>query len=437
MSNMFTSLSQKTTIGIVGLGYVGLPLAVEFGKKMRTLGFDLSVEKVEGYRRNIDYNGELGSHELEAATQLSFDSNPAVLEEADFIIVAVPTPITSSKQPDLSALIESSKIVGKHMKRGAIIVYESTVFPGATEDVCIPILEEHSSMKWKQGFWVGYSPERINPGDKERTVANITKVVSGDTEATLNQIADLYERIIAAGVYKASSIKVAEASKVIENIQRDLNIALINELAMIFKLVGIDTLEVLEAAGSKWNFLPFRPGLVGGHCIGVDPYYLTYKAETLGYHPEIILSGRRINDSVAAYVAQQTIKQIIKNGTAIKDASIILLGITFKENCADLRNSKVIDLVRELQDYGCHVYTHDPIANTEAAMREYGITLYKWEELPRNVDAIVAAVPHAEYLDMGEKVILGGLKSGGVFIDIKSSYSPKAIKSAGASLWRL
>jgi UDP-N-acetyl-D-glucosamine/UDP-N-acetyl-D-galactosamine dehydrogenase len=437
MSNMFTSLSQKPTIGIVGLGYVGLPLAVEFGKKMRTLGFDLSVEKVEGYRRNIDYNGELGSHEFEAASQLSFDSNPAVLQEADFIIVAVPTPITSSKQPDLSALIESSKIVGKHMKRGAIIVYESTVFPGATEDVCIPILEEHSSMKWKQDFWVGYSPERINPGDKERTVTNITKVVSGDTEATLDQIADLYERIIAAGVYKASSIKVAEASKVIENIQRDLNIALINELAMIFKLVGIDTLEVLEAAGTKWNFLPFRPGLVGGHCIGVDPYYLTYKAETLGYHPEIILSGRRINDSVAAYVAQQTIKQIIKNGTAIKDATIILLGITFKENCADLRNSKVIDLVRELQDYGCHVYTHDPIANKEAAMREYGITLNKWDELPRNVDAIVAAVPHAEYLDMGEKGILGGLKSGGVFIDIKSSYSPKAIKSAGAFLWRL
>lgn len=434
---MFTSLSSKPTIGIVGLGYVGLPLAVEFGKKMRTLGFDLSVEKVDGYRRNIDYTGELSTHELEAASQLSFDTSPSVLQEADFIIIAVPTPITSSKQPDLSALIESSKIVGKHMKRGAIIVYESTVFPGATEDVCIPILEEHSSLKWKQDFWVGYSPERINPGDKERTVTKITKVVSGDTEATVNQLADLYESIITAGVYKASSIKVAEASKVIENIQRDLNIALINELAMIFKLMGVDTLEVLEAAGTKWNFLPFRPGLVGGHCIGVDPYYFTYKAQMLGYHPEITLSGRRINDSVAAYIAQQTIKQMINNGTAIKDAKIILLGITFKENCADLRNSKVIELVRELQDYGCLVYTHDPIANTESAMREYGITLNKWEELPRNVDAIVAAVPHAEYLAMGENVLLGGLKSGGVFIDIKSSYSPEAIKSTGASLWRL
>lgn len=437
MTKIFNSLKPKPTIGIVGLGYVGLPLAVEFGKKMRTLGFDLSAEKVDRYRRNIDCTGELSTQELEAASQLSFDTNPSVLQEADFIIVAVPTPITSSKKPDLSALVESSKIVGKHMKRGAIIVYESTVFPGATEDVCIPVLEEHSSLKWKQDFWVGYSPERINPGDKERTISKITKVVSGDTDATVDKLADLYESIITAGVYKASSIKIAEASKVIENIQRDLNIALINEFAMIFKLMGIDTLEVLEAAGTKWNFLPFRPGLVGGHCIGVDPYYLTYKAEGLGYHPEITLSGRRINDSVAAYIAQQTVKQMIKNGTAIKDSKIILLGITFKENCADLRNSKVIDLVRELKDFGCHVYTHDPIASTEDAMREYDITLNKWEELPRNVDAVIAAVPHAEYLAMGENVILGGLKSGGVFVDIKSSYSPEAVKSIGASLWRL
>ncbi len=432
-----TSSNKQSKIAIIGLGYVGLPLAIEFGKKMQTIGFDLSVEKVERYRRQIDVTGEITAEDIRTATLLQFHSNPEVLQEADFIIIAVPTPITSSNQPDLTALIESSRIVGKHMKRGAIIVYESTVFPGATEEVCIPVLEEHSCLKWKEDFWVGYSPERINPGDKERTVTKITKVVSGDTEATAKELVDLYESIIVAGVYKARSIKVAEASKVIENIQRDLNIALINELAMIFKLLDIDTLEVLEAASTKWNFLPFRPGLVGGHCIGVDPYYLTYKAGMLGYHPEITLAGRRINDGMATYIAQQTIKRMIENDTSIKDANIIVLGITFKENCADLRNSKVADMVSELQDYGCNVYVHDPIAKSEDAKREYGITLNKWKELPRNVDAIVAAVPHAEYLAYNEIKVLDKLKSGGVFIDIKSIYSPEAIKSSGASLWRL
>ncbi len=437
MTKTPTSLNKQSKIAIIGLGYVGLPLAVEFGKKMQTIGFDLSVEKVEGYRRKIDLTGEITPEDIRNATLLQFHSNPEVLQEADFIIIAVPTPITLSNQPDLTALIESSRIVGKYMKRSAIIVYESTVFPGATEEVCIPILEEHSCLKWKKDFWVGYSPERINPGDKKRTVSKITKVVSGDTEATAKKLVDLYESIITAGVYKARSIKVAEASKVIENIQRDLNIALINELAMIFKLLGIDTLEVLEAASTKWNFLPFRPGLVGGHCIGVDPYYLTYKAGMLGYHPEITLAGRRINDGMATYIAQQTIKQMIENDTNIKDAKIIVLGITFKENCADLRNSKVADMISELQDYGCKVYVHDPIAKSEDAKREYGITLNKWEELPRNVDAIVAAVPHAEYLAYNEVILLDRLKSGGVFVDIKSGYSPEAIKSTGASLWRL
>ena len=437
MAKMSTSFNQQTTIAIVGLGYVGLPLAVEFGKKMHTIGFDLSVKKVEGYRRHIDFTGELSTHELKAASQLRFDTNPSVLRQADFIIIAVPTPITSSNQPDLTALIESSKIVGQNMKRGAIVVFESTVFPGATEELCIPVLEDHSFLKWKQDFWVGYSPERINPGDKERTVSKIIKVVSGDTEATTNELVGLYESIITAGIYKASSIKVAEASKVIENIQRDLNIALINELAMIFKLLDVDTLEVLEAAGTKWNFLPFRPGLVGGHCIGVDPYYLTYKAGMLGYHPEITLAGRSINDGMATYIAQQTIKQMIENDINIKGANIIVLGITFKENCADLRNTKVADMVSELQDYGCNVYVHDPIAKIDEAKREYGINLKKWEELPRNVDAMVAAVPHAEYLAQSEIILLDKLKSGGVFIDIKSSYSPEAIKSIGASLWRL
>ncbi len=437
MTQISTFLKKNTIVAIVGLGYVGLPLAVEFGKKMDTIGFDLSVEKVEGYRRHIDLTGELSTDELKAASHLCFDTNPSILQEADFIIIAVPTPITSSNQPDLTALIESSKIVGQYMKKGAIIVFESTVFPGATEELCIPVLEEYSTLKWKQDFWVGYSPERINPGDKERTVSKIIKVVSGDTEATTDKLTDLYESIITAGIYKASSIKVAEASKVIENIQRDLNIALINELAMIFKLLDVDTLEVLEAAGTKWNFLPFRPGLVGGHCIGVDPYYLTYKAGMLGYHPEITLAGRRINDGMATYIAQQTIKLMIENDINIKGANIIVLGITFKENCADLRNTKVADMVSELQDYGCNLYVHDPIAKLEDAKREYGITLNKWEELPQNVDAMVAAVPHAEYLAKSEIILLDKLKSGGVFIDIKSSYSPEAIKSIGASLWRL
>mgnify|MGYP001181098034 FL=1 len=437
MTPILHSSDKQLTIAIVGLGYVGLPLAVEFGKKVPTLGLDLSTEKVAAYRRHIDPNGEVSKQDLQAANQLQFHTDPAVLQEADFIIIAVPTPLGVAHQPDFTPLIKSSETVGKHLKRGAIVVYESTVYPGATEEVCIPILEKHSGLKWKQDFWVGYSPERINPGDTERTVTKIVKVVSGDTASTLDKVAEVYESIVTAGVYKASSIKVAEAAKVIENTQRDLNIALMNELAIIFDFMGIDTLEVLKAAGTKWNFLSFRPGLVGGHCIGVDPYYLSHKAEILGYHPEVILAGRRINNGMAAYVAQQTIKQMIDNGTNIKDAKVIVLGLTFKENCSDLRNSQAADLVKELQDFGCEVHVHDPQAEPEQALHEYGITLSEWGQLPQNADAIVAAVSHAEYTTQPVTNLLALLKPGCVFIDIKSAYSREDITAAGACLWRL
>jgi UDP-N-acetyl-D-galactosamine dehydrogenase len=437
MIPILRSSDKQLTIAIVGLGYVGLPLAVEFGKKVPTLGLDLSTEKVEAYRRHIDPTGEVSKQDLQAATQLQCHTDPAVLQEADFIIIAVPTPLGVAHQPDLTPLIKSSETVGKHLKRGAIVVYESTVYPGATEEVCIPILEKHSGLKWKQDFWVGYSPERINPGDTERTVTKIVKVVSGDTASTLDKVAEVYDSIITAGVYKVSSIKVAEAAKVIENTQRDLNIALMNELAIIFDFVGIDTLEVLKAAGTKWNFLSFRPGLVGGHCIGVDPYYLSHKAEILGYHPQVILAGRRINNGMAAYVAQQTIKQMIGNGTNIKGAKVIVLGLTFKENCSDLRNSQAANVVKELQDFGCEVHVHDPQAEPEQALHEYGITLSEWGQLPQNADAIVAAVSHAEYTTQPVTNLLALLKPGCVFIDIKSAYSPEAITAAGACLWRL
>ena len=429
--------ATESVVAVVGLGYVGLPLAVEFGKKRRTLGFDLSAEKVAAYKQFVDPTGEVSRDTLQAAKLLECSTDPAILREADFIVIAVPTPVGDAHQPNFTPLIESSKTVGRNLKKGAIVVYESTVYPGATEEICIPILERESGLQWKRDFFVGYSPERINPGDKERTVTKITKVVSGDTPQTLQKVADTYSSIITAGVYPASSIKVAEAAKVIENTQRDINIALMNELAMIFDRIGIDTLEVLKAAGTKWNFLPFRPGLVGGHCIGVDPYYLTHKAEMLGYHPQVILAGRRINDGMAAFVAQQSVKELIRNGTNIKGAKVIVLGLTFKENCPDLRNSKVADVVRELQEFGCEVHVHDPLATAAEASHEYGITLTDWSGLPLQADAIVAAVSHAQYLAMPLAELLAPLKPGGVFIDIKSTYPPEAIAAAGAHLWRL
>ena len=424
-------------IAVVGLGYVGLPLAVEFGKIYPTVGVDLSEEKVAAYRNFIDPTGEVSSADLRSATQLTCHTNAEVLKDADFIVVAVPTPVDAAHVPDLSPLVGSSTAVGKNLKKGTIVVYESTVYPGATEEVCIPLLEKHSGLKWKKDFFVGYSPERINPGDKERTVTKIVKVVSGDTPETLKTVSEVYGSVITAGVYPASSIKVAEAAKVIENTQRDLNIALMNELALIFNKIGIDTLEVLKAAGTKWNFLPFRPGLVGGHCIGVDPYYLTHKADMMGYHPQVILAGRRINDGMAAYVAQQTVKKIIQAGGAVKGSKVIVLGLTFKENCPDLRNSKVADVVKELQEFGCDVSVHDPLAESKEAMHEYGIALIEWKALPNQVDAIVAAVSHTEYTSKPITELLEKLKPGGVFIDIKSTYSPEAIKAAGITLWRL
>ena len=437
MTTFCQSLNDKDTIAIVGLGYVGLQLAVEFGKKRLTYGYDFSKAKVKAFRNYVDLTGELNSQDLKKATHLQYHADPVILEKANIIIIAVPTPVDSANQPDFRSLISSSETVGKHLKPGSIVIYESTVYPGATEEVCIPILEKHSQLKWKEDFWVGYSPERINPGDTEHTVTKVVKIVAGDTLATLDKIAEIYASIIPAGVYKANSIQVAEAAKVIENIQRDLNIALMNELAIIFDLVGVDTIEVLKAAGSKWNFLPFRPGLVGGHCIGVDPYYLSHKAETLGYHPELILAGRRTNNNISNYIAQQTIKKMISNGTNILGASVIVLGFTFKENCSDLRNSKVADLVKDLQDFGCEVLVHDNLANPIQVKEEYGITLTDWDKLPQNVDAIVAAVAHSYYTTKSVSNLLTPLKPGGVFIDIKAAYTPDDVIATGATLWRL
>ena len=425
-----------TTIAVIGLGYVGLPLAVEFGKKFKTLGFDLSADKIAAYARHVDPTGEVSGDNFRAAVQLSCSTDPKTIAAADVIIVAVPTPVDAAHQPDFTPLVKSSESVGKHMKRGAIVVYESTVYPGATEEVCIPILEKHSGMKWKTDFFVGYSPERINPGDKERTVTKITKVVAGDTPETLAKVAEVYGAIITAGVYPASSIKVAEAAKVIENTQRDLNIALMNELAVIFHRIGIDTLEVLKAAGTKWNFLPFRPGLVGGHCIGVDPYYLTHKAEMLGYNPQVILAGRRINDSMGKYIAEQTIKHMIAGDLQVKGANVIVLGMTFKENCPDLRNSKVIDVVRELTTFGVNVFIHDPIADAAECEHEYGVTLTAWDKLPQ-ASAIVAAVAHSEYADMGLASIATKAVKNAVFADVKSSHSTQAVADLGLNGWRL
>ena len=430
------TITENTVVAVVGLGYVGLPLAVEFGKKYRTVGYDLSEAKIASYRNHCDPTGEVSPESLKTATRLNVSTDPAVISEADIIVVAVPTPVDEAHIPDFSPLVASSTTVGRHMKKGAVVVYESTVYPGATEEVCIPLLEQHSGMKWRQDFHVGYSPERVNPGDKDRTITKIVKVVSGDDAVTLEAIGNLYESVITAGVHRASSIKVAEAAKVIENTQRDLNIALMNELAIIFDKMGIDTLEVLQAAGTKWNFLPFRPGLVGGHCIGVDPYYLTHKAEMLGYHPQVILAGRRINDGMAAYVAQQTVKQMIDAGSCIKGAKVIVLGLTFKENCPDIRNSKIADLVLELQDYGCHVLVHDPIADPADAQDVYDIALIPWETLPQ-ADALIAAVSHRHYLDMSLVVLLSKLKPNGVFIDVKSAYSHQEIAEKNIRVWRL
>jgi UDP-N-acetyl-D-galactosamine dehydrogenase len=423
-------------VAVVGLGYVGLPLVVEFGKTLHTIGFDIDATRVARCLDGQDPSREIGDDDMRAAHLAEYSADARCLNAADIILVAVPTPVDQARIPDFGPLLSASRLIGTHMKPGAIVVYESTVYPGATEEVCIPELERASGGRWKQDFFVGYSPERINPGDREHRLTNVVKVVSGDTAETLDKVAALYERIVQPGVHRCTSIKAAEACKVIENTQRDLNIALMNELAIIFDKVGIDTAEVLRAAGTKWNFLRFEPGLVGGHCIGVDPYYLTHKAEMLGYHPQVITAGRRINDGMGKYIAEQTVKQMIANGSQVRGAKVNVLGLTFKENCPDLRNSKVVDIVQELRSYGVEVFVHDPWADAAEAERQHGLRLVPWEALPR-ADAIVAAVAHREFAErdaqeLGRKTIRNGC-----FIDVKSRFDRAALRGLGLRVWRL
>src|SRR5919197_4311851 len=422
------------TVAVVGLGYVGLPVAVAFGKQRPTIGYDLSKKRIENLRHHVDATGEVATAELLEACQLRASCYPADLAQADFIIVAVPTPINAARQPDLTPLESASDTVGRYMKRDAIVVYESTVYPGATEEVCVPILERASGMRWKQDFHVGYSPERINPGDRQHTFTQIFKVVSGDDADTLEKVASLYASVVKAGVYKASSIRVAEAAKVIENTQRDLNIAFVNELAIIFERMGLDTHEVLKAAATKWNFLPFRPGLVGGHCIGVDPYYLTHKAELLGHHPEVILAGRRINDSMGPHIARKTVQQMIHAGRNVKGARVNVLGLTFKENVPDIRNSKVVDVIRELHEFGVETYVHDPLASGADALHEYNVRLCEWHDLPA-ADALIVAVAHKRFLETPVAEYLKKIVRTGCFIDVKSVFDPAAFRREGLRVW--
>ncbi|HEX6267666.1 MAG TPA: nucleotide sugar dehydrogenase [Burkholderiales bacterium] len=424
------------TVAVVGLGYVGLPVAVAFGKERPTVGYDLSGKRVDSLRGMVDMTGEVATEELMLAKHLRPTADAAELARAEFVIVAVPTPINAARQPDLRPLQLASETVGRHMKPGATVIYESTVYPGATEEVCVPILEKHSGMRWRQDFHVGYSPERINPGDREHAFTRILKVVSGDDADTLDKVAALYGSVVKAGVYRAPSIKVAEAAKVIENTQRDLNIAFVNELAIIFEKLGLDTMEVLKAAQTKWNFLPFRPGLVGGHCIGVDPYYLTHKAELAGYHPEVILAGRRINDGMGSHIARKTVQQMIHAGRNIKGARVNILGLTFKENVPDIRNSKVIDIIRELHEFGVHTFVHDPLALAEDALMEYGVRLCTWDDLPA-ADALVLAVAHRRFLELPSAALLGKIVRRGCLIDVKAVYDAAVFRREGISVWRL
>lgn len=429
---------SQTQVAVVGLGYVGLPLAVAFGKKMPTIGFDVAERKVAAMQQGEDPTGEVGSAGLLAATQaqLTLTADPQQLANADFIVVAVPTPVDEAHRPDFTPLVRASETIGKHLRRGAIVIYESTVYPGATEEVCVPVLEKFSGLQWGKDFAIGYSPERINPGDKLHTLSSITKVVSGDSPETLEKVAALYSLVVEAGVYPASSIRVAEAAKVIENTQRDLNIAFMNELAIIFDRLGIDTTEVLQAAGTKWNFLPFRPGLVGGHCIGVDPYYLTHKAEMIGYHPQVILAGRRINDGMGKFVAEKTVKLMIQAGTNVCHATVNVLGLTFKENCPDVRNSKVPDIVAELQSYGIQVNVCDPWAELDEAKHEYGIALVAQADLPQ-AEALIVAVAHQEFASLTPSAATALVRPGGVVIDVKSVLPAAAFTAADYTFWRL
>ena len=406
------------TVAVIGLGYVGLPLVVEFGKHTRTIGFDIVDSKVKQCRTGDDPSREISKTNMRLATHASYTSDPAALREADFILVAVPTPVDSAHIPDFGPLLLASRAVGENLRLGATVVYESTVYPGATEEICIPALEQASGLTWKRDFFVGYSPERINPGDREHGLTRVMKVVAGDTPDTLDKVARLYEMIVEPGVHRCSSIKAAEACKVIENTQRDLNIALMNELSIIFQRVGIDTQEVLEAAGTKWNFLNFRPGLVGGHCIGVDPYYLTHKAESIGYHPQIILAGRRLNDSMGAYVVTQLVKTMTQRRIHVQGSRVLVMGLTFKENCPDLRNTRVVDIVKELADYNVQADVFDPWANEEEAQHEYGITPVQ-QPAAGAYDAIIIAVAHHQFKAMGAAAIRTLGKPEHVLYDLK------------------
>ena len=414
-------LSIKKTIAVIGLGYVGLPLAVEFGKSRPVIGFDINAGRIDALRAGHDATLEVSKDELATAGQLTFTSDPADLAAASIYIVTVPTPIDAHNRPDLTPLLKASEMIGGVLKRGDIVIFESTVYPGATEEDCVPVLERVSGLTFNVDFFAGYSPERINPGDKQHRLPDILKVTSGSTPAIAEEIDQLYDSIITAGTYKAESIRVAEAAKVIENTQRDLNIALVNELAIIFNKMGIDTDAVLKAAGTKWNFLPFRPGLVGGHCIGVDPYYLTHKAEAMGYHPQVILAGRRINDGMGAYVASQLVKAMLKRRVHVDGARVLILGLTFKENCPDIRNTRVVDVVAELRDYGVYVDVHDPWLDAADVQKEYGLTLVTTPE-PETYDGVILAVAHDSYREAGAVALRGYGRPGHVFCDLKSVF---------------
>ena len=430
--------NKQAKIAVVGLGYVGLPLAAAFGKKVDVVGFEIHTGKVAQLKSGFDATGELTGEDLKNTT-IQYTTDPADLKSADFIIVTVPTPIDENNNPDLTPMEKASTTIGQNLKPGTIVVYESTVYPGVTEDICVPILEHESGLRCGNDFKVGYSPERINPGDKVHTVDKIVKVVSGMDDETLETVAQAYELVITAGVHRASSIKVAEAAKVIENTQRDLNIALINELSLIFNKLEIPTMDVLAAAGTKWNFLKFTPGLVGGHCIGVDPYYLTHKAEQVGYLPQVILAGRRINDGMGKYVAENTIKLMIKSGKVIKGSRVLVLGLTFKEDVPDIRNTKVVDIVAELEDYGIEVLIHDPLASPEEAQHEYGLSLTPLDEVGK-VDAIIYAVSHKEFGQMSIQNLSDLCCNGsgsGVVVDVKTALKKADVEAAGLGYWTL
>lgn len=428
--------NNNLTVGILGLGYVGLPLAITFGTIYKTIGYDLNSNAIKNFDKGIDHNNEVDSKGFKAAQFLNFTENPEQLSKADFLIIAVPTPIDHANQPNLRPLLGAAATAGKHMKKGATVIFESTVYPGATEEDCIPVLEENSGLQWKKDFNVGYSPERINPGDKKHTLTKITKIVSGDTPDSLEAISNLYASIIEAGIYPVPSIKEAEAAKVIENTQRDLNIALINELAIIFDRLNIDTLNVLEAAGSKWNFLPFRPGLVGGHCIGVDPYYLTHKAESTGYNPQVILAGRRINDGMGKFIAEKTVKMMLKAKLDIHNSKVGILGLTFKEDCPDLRNSRVIDIIQELQSYGIETIIHDPAVQPQDAKNHVGIVLTPIEEF-KDLAALIIAVPHKEFREKPIEYFTKTLTKNACLIDVKSMLGIDSIDNNDINFWRL